>query len=113
MWASVEEQEERFRSETLATFEFRVRDEWDNGEFLTGATVDLYERGKLVHTEVFVASSEEPGLESEFYSGSSNHALTQALSYAHSWVETREVSLEDALAPFGPAWEREQMEVYA
>ena len=110
MWATYEETLERFRSETHPTFDFRVYDEWDNGEFLTGATVDLIERGKVVRTEKFVASLEEPGMESAYWSGSSNHAVTQALSFAWGWVEARQTPLEDALAPFGSEWVREMEE---
>jgi hypothetical protein len=112
MWASLDEADARFQAETLATYDFRVRDRWDNGEFLTGATVDLYERGKVVHTETFVASSEDAPLGgfSAYGNGRDNHALTQALSYAHSWVESRETTLEERLAPVGPEWEREMAE---
>lgn len=69
--------------------DYRVYDEWDNGEFLTGATVDLIENGEVVHTEKIVASSEfESGLPSGYWNGRGNHATTQALSYANAWVES-------------------------
>ena len=91
-------------------FDFLVRDEWDNGEFMTGATVDLLEAGQVVHTETFVCSSEDapgPGF-SAYGNGRDNHALTQALSYANSWLESVTTTLEERLAPFGPEWQREQ-----
>lgn len=117
MWASEQEAQDRFLATTFATYDFRVRDEWDNGEFMTGATVDLIERGTVVHTEPFVASSEDAPGEgfSAYGNGRDNHALTQALSYAWAWVEASESPFEERFAPFGPEWEREQMEqaVYA
>lgn len=105
---------ERFHAETCATWGFRVYDEWDNGEFLTGASVDLLERGKVVHTETFVVSSEDapgPGF-SAYGNGRDNHAGTHARSYAWAWMEARETPLEVRLAPFGPEWEREMEGAY-
>jgi hypothetical protein len=93
MWASLDEADARFQAETLATYDFRVRDRWDNGEFLTGATVDLYERGKVVHTETFVASSEDA-----------------PLGGFSAYGNGRETTLEERLAPVGPEWEREMAE---
>lgn len=91
LWASEAETIDRFHKETVPTYDFRVRDEWDNGEFLTGATVDLIERGQVVHTKTFTASSEfAPGMSSEYWSGNENHAMTQALSYAWAWIESKE-----------------------
>lgn len=112
MWATLDECDAQFRDGTFATFEFRVYDEWDNGEFMTGAKVDLIERGQVIHTEVFTASSEDaPGPAFSAYgNGRDNHAGTQARSYAWAWLEARETPLEERFAPFGPAWEREQYE---
>jgi hypothetical protein len=109
-WASEAEKRERFLSETFATYDFRVYDEWDNGEFLTGATVDLIERGMVVHTETFVASSEDAPGEgfSAYGNGRDNHALTRALSYANAWIESMETPFEVRFAPFGMEWERER-----
>jgi hypothetical protein len=73
-------------------FDFRIRDEWDNGEFMTGATVDLIERGKVVHTEEFVASSEDDCGESAYGNGRANHASTQARSYAWAWIDSQRES---------------------
>lgn len=113
MWASQNERDERFQDETIATYAFRVRDESDNGEFITCATVDLIERGRVVHTEQFYCSSEDAYGDdfSAYGNGRDNHATTQALSYAWAWLELREAGgIESVLAPFGPEWEREQME---
>lgn len=95
-----------------STADYRVYDEWDNGEFLTGATVDLIQDGTVVHTEKFTASSEDapsPSF-SAYGNGRDNHATTLALSYANSWVESMTSTLEERLAPFGPEWQREQDE---
>lgn len=104
----------------MTTFDYRVYDEFDNGEFITGCKLDLLEDGKVVATESFTASSEEPGLPSAYYTGSGNHAVTQALSYANAWVEAEERRaeaarlgvhpLELAFAPYGEEWQREQRE---
>ena len=96
MFATAQEALARFYAETFATYDYRIRDEWDNGEFMTGATVDLYVRGVLVCTETFTASTEEPGLPSAYYTGSSNHATTQALSFAAEWVDAQERIAEAA-----------------
>lgn len=56
MYATQDERDDHFRNTTFATYSFRIRDEFDNGEFMTGATVDLIERGRVVHTETFTAS---------------------------------------------------------
>lgn len=112
MWASEVEVQERFVETTFAPADFRVYDETDDGEFMTSAKVDLIERGKVVHTEAFVASSEDaPGEALSAYgNGRDNHAGTHARSYAWAWVEASETSFEERFAPFGPAWEREQDE---
>lgn len=74
----------------MTDFDFRLYDEWDNGEFMTGVTLDLIADGKVVATEMFTASSEEPGLPSAYGTGSSTAAVTQALSHAHAWIESEE-----------------------
>lgn len=100
MWASQDEIVDRFHGGTYAEYDFRIRDTWDNGEFMTGATVDLIERGEVVATETFTASSEDaPTMTSGFWNGRSNHAMTQALSFAWGWIDTRG-GIEEALAPF-------------
>ncbi len=92
MWASAAETLDRFFDTTFATYDFVVRDAWDNDEFMTGATVDLLVKGVVVETETFTASTEDPpdGSFSAYYNGQSNHAMTQALSYANAWVESME-----------------------
>jgi hypothetical protein len=91
-WATEAEVQERFERETFSTYDFRVYDEDDNGEFLTFAKVDLIERGKVVQTEEFTASSEDaPGPAFSAYgNGRDNHAGTQARSFAWAWIESRE-----------------------
>jgi len=92
MWASADEVADLFHEETFATYDFRIRDEWDNGEFMTGATVDLIVRGKVEHTETFIASSEDaygPAF-SAYGNGRDNHAGTQARSYAWAWLDCHE-----------------------
>lgn len=94
----------------FATYDFRVRDESDNGEFITSATVDLIERGLVVHTEQFVCSSEDahgPTM-SAYGNGRDNHASTQARSYAWAWVDSKLEPFEARFAPFGSAWQAEQ-----
>lgn len=110
MWASQQETDDRFLSDTFATYDFRVYDETDNGEFMTGAKVDLIERGIVIHTETFTASSEDPygPAFSAYGNGRDNHAGTLARSYAWAWVDSVSIPLEERLAPFGPEWEREQ-----
>jgi hypothetical protein len=100
MWASAEEAAARFYDETFAAFDWRARDAFDNGEFLTSVTLDFYDHGKLVFSESFSGSSEfgEPS------------ATAQAASYAHAWAESQEFSLEERLGRFGLEWEREQAE---
>lgn len=112
MWASDSEIRDQFLSATYATYDFRVYDETDNGEFMTGAKVDLIERGQVVHTETFSASSEDApsGTFSAYGNGRDNHAGTQARSYAWAWLDSQEMSFEERFAPFGPEWEREQLE---
>jgi hypothetical protein len=111
MHASHDEYIEHFRATTVPTYDFRVYDEFDNGEFITTAKVDLIERGQVVHTESFFCSSEDAyGFDFSAYgNGRDNHAGTQARSYAWAWIELREAGgIEGVLAPFGPEWEREQ-----
>lgn len=100
IWATENEIRDRFLAETLPNRGFRVYDEWDNGEFMTGAKVDLIEDGRVVHTETFCASSEDAP-------GPGYHAGTQAQSYAWAWLEAGDAS---RLEPFGLEWQREQAE---
>jgi hypothetical protein len=117
MFATAAEALAQFYAETFATYDYRIVNVWDNGEFLTGATVELYERGVLVGTEEFVGSTEEDcGMTSAY--GNANLAVTQAISFAASWVEAEERRAEAArlgvhpleieFAPFGPAWQAER-----
>lgn len=111
-WASADEIADRVEAETVPTYDFRIRDEWDNGEFVTGATVDLIVRGKVIHTETFTASSEDapgPGF-SAYGNGLDNHAGTLARSYAWAWLDGCERPLEERYAPFGEEWIREREE---
>lgn len=111
MWASEAEILDRFVGETIPTYDFLVYDETDNGEFITTAKVDLIEKGKVVHTEPFVASSEDapgPGF-SAYGNGRDNHAGTLARSYAWAWIESMRTPFEERYAPFGAAW-LEEME---
>ena len=98
MYASEAEIQDYFATVVApyATYDFRVYDEFDNGEFITTAKVDLIERGKVVHTEAFVASSEDAPFDSfsAYGNGKSNHAGTQARSYAWAWIETMTVPME-------------------
>lgn len=123
MWASYAEAMERFYSETFPTFDYRVRDVGDNGEFGTWATLDLLERGEVVHSETFRCSSEfPPEMTSMYGAGHENDAVAQAISRGVAYVEAEERRaeadrlgvhpLELALAPYGPEWQREQMERY-
>lgn len=115
MWASEEEIRDRFLDETVATYDFLVHDEHDDGEFMTTAKVDLIERGKVVHTETFACSSEDapgPGF-SAYGNGRDNNAGTHGRSYAWAWMDARETSFEERFVPFGPEYEREMNEVYA
>lgn len=92
MFASATEAREQFLATTFAAFDFVVRDVFDNGEFMTGATVDLIVRGRVVETRAFTASSEEAPCDgfSAYGNGRSNNALTQALSFANAWVDAME-----------------------
>lgn len=83
-----------------AEVDYRIRDRWDNDEFLTGATVDLIEDVVVVETESFTASSEFPN---------DGDATAQAISFAVAWVESRTTTIEDRLGPFGIEWAREQI----
>lgn len=104
MWASEAEATDRFHETTLATYDFRVYDVWDNGEFLTGAKVDLIERGVVIETRTFGGSTE---FEDSYREGS---AAVQAASYANAWVEAMTVPLEERL---GLEWEREMEERFS
>lgn len=109
LWATAEEALDHFFATTLAIYDFRVYDEFDNGEFVTGAKVDLIERGTVVATETFCVSSEDaPGDGFSGYgNGLDNNATTHALSCANSWVESRETPMEERFAPFGSEWQAE------
>ena len=82
----------------MPAYDFRVEDVWDNGEFLTGATLVLLEDGQEVSRETFTASS-------EFENDGPAHVL--ATSAAVAWLEAMEL---DPLARYGLEWEREQDE---
>jgi hypothetical protein len=98
MWATAAEIEARFFETTFASYDWRVYDVFDNGEFITGATVDLIERGKVIETRSFTGSSEFEGGET---------GARQAISYAAAWAEVAELGLEGALQR---EYEREQEE---
>lgn len=86
------------------TADYKVYDQWDNGEFNTGCKLDLILNGEVVATESFFGSTEFEGGEV---------ATRQAISYAQAWVESQVYTLEERLGPFGLEWEREQEERYA
>jgi hypothetical protein len=73
------------------TYDYVIRDVEDNGEFLSWATVDYLEDGKVVATETFCGSGEEP----PGYTGE------QLVSM---------YTIEERLGPFGLEWQREQEE---
>ena len=87
-------------TEPAETFDYRIVNNSDNGEFLTRAVVALRENGKVIETTEFFGSSEFPG----------EDAVTQANSYGASWLEAVTFTLEERLGPFGIEWEREQEE---
>ena len=78
--------------------DYRILDRWDNGEFLTGCTLELVEDGAVVETHELRGSSEFPGPD----------AVTQAISLGESWVEAQTYTLEERLGPYGIEWQREQ-----
>lgn len=82
--------------------EFGVIDVWDNGEFLSGATLVLTEDGEEVHREEFVGSLEFPG-------GATG--MDMAVSAGLAACEVHNVGLEELLAPFGIEYQREREEV--
>lgn len=86
------------------TYDFRIYDISDNGEFFTSATVDLLERGKVVGTETFAISSEF---------GPAPTGAQAAASFAWAWVDSQTTSFEERFAPFGSEWQREMEEVMA
>ncbi len=110
-WATRAERDAEF-NRLFVSYDFRVYDEFDNGEFITSAKVDLIENGKVTHTEEFIASSEDaPGAGFSAYgNGRDNHAGTQSRSFAWAWIESRTTTLEDRLGPGGIEWQREQDE---
>jgi len=83
------------------TYDYVIRDVSDNGEFLSWATVDYLEDGKVVASETFCGTSEEPP-------GYTGEQL--ALSAAAAWQETVTYTIEERLGPYGIEWEREQAE---
>lgn len=92
-----------FAAITLPIYSFVIRDEWDNGEFMTGATVDLLVVGVVTHSERFVCSSEDPyGPLSAYGNGRDNHAGTQARSFAWAWLDSMERPYSEA----GPQYDR-------
>lgn len=85
------------------TYDYRIENVWDNGEFLSGATVVYLENGKETEREEFVGTTEEPP---------GHTGLQLAQSAAASWYESMTTTLEERLGPFGLEWEREQEERY-
>jgi len=85
----------------MPKYDFRIVDAWDNGEFLTGCTLELLVDGAVLETHRFTASSEFPN---------DGTATYQASSFACSWLEAMEYTLEERLGPFGLEWSREQEE---
>lgn len=83
------------------TYDYRLVDVGDNGEFLSWATVEYLEDGEVVDTQRFVGTSEEPP-------GYTGEQL--AVSNAEAWLETMTYTLEERLGPYGLEWEREQAE---
>jgi len=81
--------------------DWRIRDVEDNGEFLSWATVDYIVDGKVIESETFCGTSEEPP-------GYTGYEL--AVSSAQSWWETQEYTAEERLGPFGLEWAREARE---
>jgi hypothetical protein len=82
-------------------FSYRIVDVWDNGEFLTGATLECLQDGEVVLREKFHGTSEFPPGWS---------ALELARSAGAAWYESSTTTLEERLGPFGIEWEREQIE---
>ena len=87
------------RGRDMAKYDWRIRDVEDNGEFLSWATVDYIVDGKVIESETFCGTSEEP-------LGHTGYELAQ--SAAQSWWETQEYTIEERLGPFGLEWQREQ-----
>jgi len=83
------------------TYDYVIRDIADNGEFLSWATVDYLEDGKVVESETFCGTGEEPP-------GYTGEQL--ARSAASAWLETRIYTIEERLGPYGIEWQREQAE---
>lgn len=80
---------------------YQVYAVWDNGEFLTGAKVDLILGGEIIDTETYVISCE---------CGEQHTATDHAISSAEAWVEAQTYTLEERLGPYGIEWQREQAE---
>ena len=83
------------------TYDYVIRDVEDNGEFLSWATVDYLEDGKVVESETFCGTSEEPP-------GYTGEQL--ARSAAAAWLEVASYTVEERLGPYGIEWQREQAE---
>ncbi len=83
----------------MAEFSFQLRDQGENGEFLSWATVDYLEDGVVVGSEDFLGSM-------EFAPGYTGDQL--AASAGHSWVEAMTYTLEERLGPYGLEYQREQ-----
>jgi hypothetical protein len=96
---------EQERSTTMTTqthtYDYVIRDVEDNGEFLSWATVDYLEDGKVVQSERFCGTTEEP----PGYTG-----LQLARSAAAAWLEVATYTVEERLGPYGLEWQREQEE---
>jgi hypothetical protein len=85
-------------AEATHEYEYRVYDVGDNGEFCNWATIDYLVNGKVVETERFLGSWEEPGATGE----------EQALSSGAAWHEAQTYTFEERLGPYGIEWQREQ-----
>lgn len=85
----------------MATFDWKIVDVWDNGEFLSGATAIFFVDGVESFREEHVGTTEEPP---------GHTGVELARSSAIAWQEAQETTLEERLMPFGPEWEREQTE---
>jgi hypothetical protein len=101
-WATEEEAHERFLAETKPVYDYVIRDCWDNGEFLTGCTLDLREGGKVMDSIEFTGSLE--------FGDNDGTAVTQAMSYGNAWYDARTYTLEERLGSYGIEWEAEMEE---
>ena len=62
----------------MTKYDWRLEDVWDNGEFLTGATVVYLVDGEESHRETFVGTTEDPP---------GYTALDLAASAANAWYD--------------------------